>query len=549
MASSAAQLRVLIADLSLYVDLQQRALDESRARLAELQEKLQPLPYPHILRFPLEITAEIFLHFALDGVSNVLEANHNGPLLLTWVCAEWRRIALSTPILWSVFAVKTGLKTSTSGLLDLSRIWAERAMACRRRCLRIEHFENYRPESFRYLLDLVREASETVVSLDLKFYSEREYLRRLDELKPSFPQLEDLTLKLEDEDNGQFPEAPIDTFRDCPRLRRLHVDRIPVSLVVPSEHGRITQLEAYNLATADSLEALALLPNLVHCTFWGDLLDEYLALDDDAVSHDKITTFVLTMFDVQEHSDEDEEDAPGPLLLDLLTFPSLETLEAELPADSLEPSLRQLQAFMKGSSARLQTLIVEQFTNTPRHWHRHPVGLVTHDLLFRDLLFYPGQLTSLTKLRITSASMDLVQSSLYISNLQTVEFFHCDPYLVRQTVEEVAKVVKERRAYALRLRLEAAMKALELSILRILKIRLPGSIKSRLVEAITTSLETSPLISLRSVRLEFPDLFGYSCEPSDRYPQGVPETIRSLKKAGISVYVGTAKSSMLLEEN
>nr|GAT54226.1 predicted protein [Mycena chlorophos] len=536
MASSAAQLRAEIADLSLTIDLQQCALDESRAQLAELQEKLRVLPYPNILRLPLEITAEVFQHFALDRVSNVLEPNHNGPLLLTWVCAEWRRIALSTPVLWSTFAVETG-KTSMSDLLDLSRIWAERAMACQRRSLRIEHLDNYWPESFRHLLDLVREASDTVVSLDLKFYSEREYLRRLDELMPSFPQLENLTLGLEffgEEDDQESRAAPIDFFRDCPRLRRLHVDNIPVSVVIPSEHGRITQLEANFLAAVDFLAALTLLPNLVHCTFWANLVDEDLTLDA-AVSHHNIRTFDLSI----SCAEEPEPEEPSPLLLDLIVFPSLERLEANIYSNSPEPSLRQLQAFMKRSSARLQTLIIKPMSGAAK----------TQPILAPNLLDLPVHPISLTTLRLTSASMGLMLSSLRRPNVETVEFFDCDPYSVWNIVDQATDVIQRRRAYALGSRLAMAMKALELSILRILKIRLPGSIKSRLIEAITASLETSRLISLRYVRLEFPDFVGYSPEPFalQKLSPKLTGTIQSLRKASINLYAGTDHASMLLE--
>ncbi|KAJ7784077.1 hypothetical protein B0H16DRAFT_1296787, partial [Mycena metata] len=91
-----AELKVSIARYSLL-------LKETEQRKAAVQAALDAYIFP-VLTLPLEITTEIFLHYAFAVHE---EDDRHGPrlscrdiLLLTTICRAWRRLALSVPGLW-----------------------------------------------------------------------------------------------------------------------------------------------------------------------------------------------------------------------------------------------------------------------------------------------------------------------------------------------------------------------------------------------------------------------------------------------------------------
>nr|GAT54208.1 predicted protein [Mycena chlorophos] len=82
---------------------------QMQALLAHPQKQLPAVPYP-VLSLPPEIISEIFIHtqnlspkegsdFPFYGSPN------HPPLQLMLVCRTWHNIAVSTPALWSSFAV------------------------------------------------------------------------------------------------------------------------------------------------------------------------------------------------------------------------------------------------------------------------------------------------------------------------------------------------------------------------------------------------------------------------------------------------------------
>lgn len=88
---------------------------------------------------PLEMLAEIFLHcVASDELADFLPSTRSPPFTLTWVCRSWRRLALSTPTLWSKICLgeRGSDPANDSRLLNL---WSERAGPTRNMDIKMFH--------------------------------------------------------------------------------------------------------------------------------------------------------------------------------------------------------------------------------------------------------------------------------------------------------------------------------------------------------------------------------------------------------------------------
>src|SRR5882672_9516402 len=81
-----------------------------------------------IRRLPPEVLSEIFLHYNDENNISDLQLN-TAPLLLGGVCSRWRTIALSTPRLWTSFALTIQPKYLKSDVM-LAKTWLARAGTC-----------------------------------------------------------------------------------------------------------------------------------------------------------------------------------------------------------------------------------------------------------------------------------------------------------------------------------------------------------------------------------------------------------------------------------
>ena len=93
-----AKLADLDVEINRIKEIYSNLMEQRQVLLAEI-EGYHNLISP-ARRAPIEVLQEIFLH-TLPTSHNALMDPHECPLLLTRICSEWRRIALSTPQLWS----------------------------------------------------------------------------------------------------------------------------------------------------------------------------------------------------------------------------------------------------------------------------------------------------------------------------------------------------------------------------------------------------------------------------------------------------------------
>ncbi|KAJ7615335.1 hypothetical protein FB45DRAFT_758014 [Roridomyces roridus] len=107
-----------------HIESQINAFEIQIARLPAdhqaVREELAAVVYP-ILTLLNEITSEIFLHFARD-CEHALRA----PVLLSSICSHWRRVALSTPSLWTRFEAAS-LEENGTQMSVFLELWLSRA--------------------------------------------------------------------------------------------------------------------------------------------------------------------------------------------------------------------------------------------------------------------------------------------------------------------------------------------------------------------------------------------------------------------------------------
>ncbi|KAF7295779.1 F-box domain-containing protein [Mycena chlorophos] len=92
----ASSLRLSIAQADADIDSLKTQLSQRLADKGDLEAKLAAVVYP-VLTLPAELTAEIMLCTAAVSQSRF-------PVIVASVCAQWRRIALATPRLWTRFS-------------------------------------------------------------------------------------------------------------------------------------------------------------------------------------------------------------------------------------------------------------------------------------------------------------------------------------------------------------------------------------------------------------------------------------------------------------
>ncbi|KAJ7163409.1 hypothetical protein C8R43DRAFT_879824, partial [Mycena crocata] len=90
-----------IVELNTEIRLLSAHLERLHSDRDDVQKILDKVIYP-VLTLPIEITREIFLHCLPNRGNQVATLSRkSAPMVLGWVCAQWRRIALSMSTLWS----------------------------------------------------------------------------------------------------------------------------------------------------------------------------------------------------------------------------------------------------------------------------------------------------------------------------------------------------------------------------------------------------------------------------------------------------------------
>ncbi|KAJ7796355.1 hypothetical protein B0H14DRAFT_3887671 [Mycena olivaceomarginata] len=112
--------RARIVDFDAQIQDLERSLSVLRNQRAVVQERLDSYKYP-VLTLPNEIVCEIFIHFLPVYPSCPPLAGSRSPILLTHICAEWRKIALAFPTLWRAIEISKSYNDPTCVASALDR--------------------------------------------------------------------------------------------------------------------------------------------------------------------------------------------------------------------------------------------------------------------------------------------------------------------------------------------------------------------------------------------------------------------------------------------
>ncbi|KAJ7595745.1 hypothetical protein C8J56DRAFT_388224 [Mycena floridula] len=70
-----------------------------------------------------QLLSEIFPQCVVDAKTRMLGTRNEAPLVLCWVCKEWRSMALSTPRLWTNLDCSGKQIWRKKGVVELAELW------------------------------------------------------------------------------------------------------------------------------------------------------------------------------------------------------------------------------------------------------------------------------------------------------------------------------------------------------------------------------------------------------------------------------------------
>jgi hypothetical protein len=108
------RVQAVLNQLKSHRDGIQNYVDEHRAVLAPIR------------RLPPEILSKIFIHCLPARKSHSFRISQ-APLLLGRICSGWRSVMLTTPQLWSTFALVSSFRSTNNALCN---VWLERSGSC-----------------------------------------------------------------------------------------------------------------------------------------------------------------------------------------------------------------------------------------------------------------------------------------------------------------------------------------------------------------------------------------------------------------------------------
>ncbi|KAJ7807114.1 hypothetical protein B0H13DRAFT_590108 [Mycena leptocephala] len=120
--------RRAVADLTEEIMRMQNLLDgltRKRDELSQLIDSHLALVSP-ARRLPEDVISAIFIA-CVSSTSNATLDSETAPLLLCQVCSAWRRVALSTPQLWTSLHIPLLSTSKTQDLADIASCWLSRS--------------------------------------------------------------------------------------------------------------------------------------------------------------------------------------------------------------------------------------------------------------------------------------------------------------------------------------------------------------------------------------------------------------------------------------
>ncbi|KAJ7161168.1 hypothetical protein C8R46DRAFT_1106672 [Mycena filopes] len=206
------------------------ALSALHAEKVLVQDRLDSYKYP-VLTLPNEITSEIFIHFLPVYPACPTITGTYSPTNLTHICSQWRKIALTTPLLWRAIAL-TSTEAAFPRQLDLVNIWLSRSGCC------------------PIWLELGEGQFEFFQAL----------LPPLPMIATSMPALRHLDIAIR---SGDFGVAAA-VFGDAPLLRSVILnDAAAREIIFPL--AQLTWLRLDRVYPSECAPVLQQTPNLIHC--------------------------------------------------------------------------------------------------------------------------------------------------------------------------------------------------------------------------------------------------------------------------------------------
>ncbi|KAJ7724881.1 hypothetical protein B0H16DRAFT_1895312 [Mycena metata] len=312
------------------------SISRQQLRLRVLQAQLDSIVYP-VLTLPPEITSEIFLQcvpieWERDGVNK-----REAPLLLTQICGDWRRTAVSTPALWTTFEVRY----STPGLVHLPEIaetWLSRACGCP---LTVNIWGVFPAECKRTFETFQRHASTVEV---LKLNVNSKALEAMETYPWDCPTLRSLSVSFI---SLEYPLVhPLEIIKNAPLLQEVFMTcTLPSSVTLPWR--QLTRFTAAFNSLAECLEGLHLMPNLTYCALAQSSMPPPPFSSESPLSLPRVQHLVLFNYDTPPFGSN--------TILRFLILPALQNLEIrDFPFDE-----EHLDTFLVRSSPPLRHLSIQ----------------------------------------------------------------------------------------------------------------------------------------------------------------------------------------------
>ncbi|KAF7352418.1 F-box domain-containing protein [Mycena venus] len=329
-----------------------------------MQTQLDSMVHP-VLTLPPEIISDIFVHCLPDKRQLDIVNPTEAPLLLTQICGLWRKIAISTPELWTSFDLDVGWPEPN--LLDVGKTWLERA---RERPISVKLSSCGLLSDIHHIdrfMTALWGRSRGIRELELKIAVED--FDVIDTPVPGhnfrtlqFRKLQKLSVCLQEGLGGPaIDRGPLSLFRDAPTLSEVLISEVPSSLIT-LPWAQLTRFTGEVYTIAECLEALRLMPNLMHCAFaalefspsssprsfsqWNVAVD----VDPQSFTHPNVQH--LELFSSRSDSGLLANSA---CILAFLTLPALHSLEIR---DVKDFDKMVLDLFLSRSSSPLRTLSI-----------------------------------------------------------------------------------------------------------------------------------------------------------------------------------------------
>jgi hypothetical protein len=395
------QLRMAMDHLATERQKLEMSLDEYRSLVAPIR------------RIPPEMLCEMFMHCLVDG-PNSFDVT-KAPLHLTFVCSKWRRVAISSPRLWSYISLdKASMATELlqtwllrSGSSPLTLVFKEDG--CGDATLAVSSYLNaIIPHSHRW-----RDVTFSMVGTYFMLLEDR-----VAEIKDHLPMLERLNLERLD-----FVDQPMTIFENAPML----------NTVTLMDHSRYLlpwhQLKHYHACTFSTTECLHLLQQCTNLTHWTL---EYAYMDDDMLStsmvplvHSQLQSMYL-VFDGDDVNDVCK-------LLDSIRLPALQILDISTSGGSSNSTQTHISSFLDRSSCNLQCLtlriswhddelviFLQQLLSLVELTLHESTSLMVTEQVLRRMTYVPGSHVLVPKLKRLAISAELsVDNQVIVDMVQS----------------------------------------------------------------------------------------------------------------------------------